>query len=105
MPVVAQSFPTTFTAGDQLPTIQGQLANTDLTGWSVRLYVKRPAPSTTLVIVGTISDPANGLFYFPWGATDLVEGNMQRCEIRFTTPGGQVQTASPFMIDVQAAIT
>jgi hypothetical protein len=103
--LAVQGFPTAFTAGDQLPTIQGQLANTNLTGWSVSLYVERPAPNAALVIAGIISDAANGLFYFPWAPTDLVEGNLQRCEIRFTAPDGKTQTASAFTIDVQGANT
>jgi hypothetical protein len=98
-----QTLKTTFTAGDQLPEIVGQLKGINLTGYTITLHVQRPAPSTVLIKTATVLDAALGKFKFTWGSGDLVEGSNQLCEIQFVT-GGKPLTSKKFLIDVVAQI-
>jgi len=95
----------TFTAGDQFPEIYGDYSG-DLTGYVVEFSLRRDKTTTinkSSAGAGvTIIDAALGTFKITWDASDLVDGNGQRCQIRFIDGGGRAVTTQDFLIDVKA---
>lgn len=102
--MAVQQFPYAFTAGDRYPQINGALANTDISGWTITLVMQRPDPNPLLTISATISDGPGGVFTFPWGAGDLVEGFGQLTEVKMVNGAGLLQTSAQFTVDVEASL-
>jgi len=88
-----------YTEGDDLPEITAVLDETDLTGYTVTLHLRKP-DDTVATITATDIDFANGCFKFVFTPSDLVEGCGQTAEIQFVTPGGRIQTSPKFVINV-----
>lgn len=93
--------PHTWTAGDTLPEIVMTLDDTDLTGYTVDLLLRRPDGSL-LTKLATFIDAAQGKFKFSWASTDLQEGISQQASVKFII-GGDVEHTEHLRIDVQGA--
>lgn len=97
-------FPHVFTAGDQLPEITGTLQDTDITNYTITLYLDRDGSGDDVInITHTAVDAVNGKFKFSWTTTDLICGKNQIATIRITDPGGLIITPESFLIDVNPA--
>ena len=76
----------------------------DVTGYTITLRID--APGGVVTKTATLSDPTNGVFQFgdPWGASDLVEGYAQVCEIELIDTGAVKITAPKFLLNVERRI-
>jgi hypothetical protein len=101
-----QKLATEFVEGDQRPDLVMTLKGTDLTGYTVILRIRRPAPAAVLEKPAIEIDyqAAFSKFKFVWDAGDLVGGCDQLCEVQFTDTLGKALTSRRFLIDVQPAI-
>lgn len=99
MPHDLPVFSYTFTEGDQLPEIAGVLDDTDITGFTITLHLRKP-DGTIAVIPAIILVAASGTFKFAWGATDLKAGLGQECEVQFINASSLALTSPKFIINV-----
>lgn len=98
-------FPHEFTEGDRLPEIAFNYKNSkkkgiDLTTHTIKLRLRKP-DNTLVEIDVTDIDLEHGKGKFAWGASDLVAGKGQHCEIRFTDNTGKPLTSKKFLINVK----
>ena len=105
----------TYTAGDTAPPFARTAADglnlTGLTGYTIRLRIRRPdgvvvvkTITTVLSADGQITDAAAGDFNFLFTATDLVAGILQPAEIEYEDGAGLIQTESPMFFSVKEAL-
>lgn len=89
----------TLIQNDTGPLLTGTV-NADLTGATVEVHVKRPAPLAPLVKTPTITDAANGAWSISWAPGDLAVGGgrVYYVEVQATFSIGGPQT---FQIDEQ----
>ncbi|MHA2248276.1 MAG: BppU family phage baseplate upper protein [Candidatus Hodarchaeales archaeon] len=98
-----------FVVGDTGPAIACTYTDSagaaiDVTGWTIKLHIKRPSTHTVLTITATLSDPSNGIFQFDWSAGDMIAGQGQQAEIEFTNLTPITFTSPLFLINVRDEI-
>ncbi len=111
-----QTFPFCWVEGDRLPEIvvtlrrpapegsTSKLKGQDLTGYTITLHLKRPAPSAVLIKNAIAIDLTEGKFKFSWAVDDLVVGVGQEAEIQFINPSAEPLTSQKFLMDVREQI-
>lgn len=102
---MAEELIRTYTEGDTEPVLRRESADAGiavLTGYTVRLRIRRPDGINLVKAITEADDPLNGhidnptasppSFFFQFVATDLVPGNLQRAEIEFDNGSGGITT-------------
>jgi hypothetical protein len=88
--------------GDNAPNLTGSV-NTDVTGASIELHLRRP-DHTVLSRAAGITDAATGAWTMPWQADDLTQDGRWEVEAQITYSNGTVQTVGPDSLFVYRAI-
>jgi len=102
-----QKHPHVFAEGDQLPELDGSLASTDLTTFTIEFTLDRPDGSTILKSTATSGvtflafSGGNSTFKITWLPTDLQAGYGQEAQLRFIDSSGKAQTVKNFLLDVK----
>ncbi len=105
-----------YTAGDTVPDLKrtapaAKVPGGDLTGFTVRLRIKRPNAdplqkeiTTTPNADGEIDDPTGLGFFFRFVSTDLVAGKLQDAEIEYDDGSGGISTETGLVFTVAEAL-
>ncbi len=106
-------------AGDTLPELIGRVEDIaewvsvdgvrrhpplNLTGYTLKLIIRRPKGKPILIKTAAITDAANGLFIFSWEPTDMVGGQQQAAEIQMVDPNGRTTTFADIEFNVEGSI-
>jgi hypothetical protein len=91
-----------YTANDTRPLLERNYGDgeTNITGWSITLRIKRPS-QPVLSKLATIVDGPAGDFSFEFAAGDLVAGEGQEAEIEFDDNAGGVFTLADLQFNVR----
>ena len=114
---MAEELITTYTAGDSEPILRRTseaVEIDDLTGYTIRLRIRRPDGIDLVKTITEVDDPLEGhiddptaeppAFFFQFVESDLVAGGLQRAEIEFDDGAGGISTERDVFFNVGGQI-
>ncbi len=88
---------------DTLPSYDGELEGQDITGYTIKLNMRKP-DGTSNTKTATFTDASKGQFTFDFVATDFDLVGDYDAQIEVTDGGGDKETFSSIVIQVEAEI-